>query len=57
VGAKGIQKTSLGDAFRHSLTSPLGIAVQIAMIALLVGLTQVDWESGLGAGAKSANDG
>jgi uncharacterized membrane protein YdjX (TVP38/TMEM64 family) len=56
--AKGIQKTSLGEAFRHSLTSPLGIAFQIAMIGLLVGLMQVDWEKrfagGGGKGPKSA---
>jgi uncharacterized membrane protein YdjX (TVP38/TMEM64 family) len=46
--AKGITKTSMGEAFKHSLTSPLGIALQILMIGLLVGLTQVDWEKHYG---------
>lgn len=46
--AKGIEKTTLGDTFRHTLTSPLGIGLQLAMIALLVALTQIDWEKHLG---------
>ena len=48
-GAKGIEKSSIGDTFVHSLTSPVGIAVQVAMILLLVGLTQVDWEKRFGS--------
>jgi uncharacterized membrane protein YdjX (TVP38/TMEM64 family) len=48
--AKGIQKTSVGEAFRHGLTSPVGIAIQAAMIGLLVLLTQIDWEKRLGGG-------
>jgi uncharacterized membrane protein YdjX (TVP38/TMEM64 family) len=47
--AKGIGETSLGDSFRHSLTSPWGIAVQLAMLGLLVAFTQVDWAKRLGA--------
>jgi uncharacterized membrane protein YdjX (TVP38/TMEM64 family) len=50
AGAKGIQKTSLGDAFRDNLTSPVGIALQVAMIGLLVLLMKVDWEKRLGGG-------
>ena len=48
AGAKGMQKTSLGDAFRDNLTSPIGIALQIAMLGLLVLLMKVDWEKRLG---------
>jgi len=44
ASAKGIQHSSLGDAFRDGLTSPVGIALQLAMIAGLVALTQIDWE-------------
>jgi uncharacterized membrane protein YdjX (TVP38/TMEM64 family) len=44
AGAKGIETSSIGGTFLHSLTSPVGIAVQVVMILLLVGLTQVDWE-------------
>jgi uncharacterized membrane protein YdjX (TVP38/TMEM64 family) len=41
--AARIRETSIGEAFRTSLTSPLGIAIQLAMLALLVLFTQVDW--------------
>ncbi len=51
VTAKGIQKSSLGDAFRDTLTSPVGIAIQIAMLALLVALIQIDWKKRLGGGS------
>lgn len=42
-GAHAVRQSNLGDAFRDSFTSPLGIAIQMAMLALLVGLTQVNW--------------
>ena len=48
VTAKGIEKTSIGDAFRHSLTSPVGIGLQVMMIGLLVAVTQIDWEKHFG---------
>lgn len=47
AGAKGVAKSSIGDAFRDSITSPAGIAIQLAMIALLVTFTQIDWEKRL----------
>lgn len=47
--AKGIQKTNMGDAFRHYLTNPVGIGLEVLMLGLLVLLTQVDWEKRLGA--------
>ncbi len=40
---KSIESTNVGDAFRHAITSPFGIALQVAMIVLLVGFTRVDW--------------
>ncbi len=40
---KSIQSTNVGEAFRGVITSPLGIAVQVAMIALLVLFTRIDW--------------
>ena len=46
--AKGIRASSIGDTLRQSLTSPLGLAIQIGMIVLLVALTQVDWRKRLG---------
>jgi uncharacterized membrane protein YdjX (TVP38/TMEM64 family) len=46
--AKGIGETSLGDTFRHALTSPWGIAIQLAMLGLLVAFTQIDWAKRLG---------
>src|SRR5687767_1251371 len=56
AGAKGIQSTSLGDAFRDNLTSPVGIAIQVAMLGMLVLLMKVDWEKRFGGGGKGAGD-
>jgi len=41
--AKSIKSTNVGDAFRQTITSPFGIALQVAMIVLLVGFTRIDW--------------
>ena len=54
--AKGIEKTSMGAAFKHSLTSPVGVGLELLMLALLVAFTQVDWEKRL-AGKKASGDG
>lgn len=43
-----IEHYTLGDAFRESLTSPLGIAAQVVMLAALVALAKVDWAGWLG---------
>lgn len=48
VTAKGIQKTSMGDQFLKMFTSPASIAIQLLMIAALVGLARVDWQKWLG---------
>lgn len=37
------RNTSLGDTFRDSLTSPVGIAIQVLMLGGLVLLAKVDW--------------
>lgn len=50
--AKSIQTTNLGSAFQHSLTSPVGIGLQIVMMGLLVALTQIDWEKHFGGANK-----
>ena len=46
--AKGIEKTSIGGAFKHYLTSPLGIGIEVLMLGLLVALARVDWQKHLG---------
>lgn len=41
--AEQIRATTVGEAFQETLASPVGIAIQLAMLALLVAFTQVDW--------------
>jgi uncharacterized membrane protein YdjX (TVP38/TMEM64 family) len=41
--AHEIRASSLGDTFRHALTSPFGIGLQLVMLGLLVLLSQIDW--------------
>jgi uncharacterized membrane protein YdjX (TVP38/TMEM64 family) len=41
--AKAVQDLTLGDTIRESLTSPLGIALQLIMLAGLVALAKIDW--------------
>ena len=43
VGAVSLASDNLADVLRDSLPSPLGIALQIAMLAGLVALIRVDW--------------
>jgi hypothetical protein len=40
---KSIESTNIGEAFRQVIISPFGIALQVAMIVLLVGFTRIDW--------------
>jgi uncharacterized membrane protein YdjX (TVP38/TMEM64 family) len=42
AGASAV-KHSFGSVIAKSLTSPLGIALQVAMLAALVALVRVDW--------------
>ena len=41
--AKAIEHLTIADAFRDSLTSPLGIGLQLVMLAALVALARIDW--------------
>jgi uncharacterized membrane protein YdjX (TVP38/TMEM64 family) len=42
-GARSLRTETLGDAFWSTLRSPLGFAIQLAMIAALIILARVDW--------------
>ena len=53
--AKGIEKTSMRESFTHHLTSPIGIGLELLMLALLVAFTQFDWEKRLG-GKKASGE-
>jgi len=48
LSARALRSETLGDAFWETLRSPLGLAVQIAMIAALLALTQINWQRFLG---------
>ena len=52
--AKGIRSSSLGDALKEGLTSPVGLALQIGMIGLIVALTSIDWKKHLGKGSGTS---
>ena len=54
ASAKALQHSSLGDSFGEVFSSPLGIAVQILLLAALVGFTQINWERILGPAPESA---
>jgi uncharacterized membrane protein YdjX (TVP38/TMEM64 family) len=41
--AKAVEHLTLGETIRDALTSPLGIGLQVAMLAGLVALAKVDW--------------
>lgn len=46
--AHGLKQSALGDVLAAGMTSPWGIALQLAMIAGLVALAKLDWEKLLG---------
>ena len=41
--AKAVEHLTIADTFRETLTSPLGIGLQIVMLTGLVALAKVDW--------------
>ncbi|HZF45930.1 MAG TPA: hypothetical protein VEZ26_06320 [Sphingomonadaceae bacterium] len=41
--AKEVRQSSFGELLGANLSSPLGIALQLAMIAALVALARIDW--------------
>lgn len=45
--AKSISQTSFGNMLRDQLTSPLGVAVQVGLLASLILLTRVNWRKHL----------
>ena len=54
--ARLVERYSLGDAFREVLTSPLGIALQLALLAGLAVLPRIDWAR-LADGNRGPGDG
>jgi hypothetical protein len=50
VGAASAAKDSLGSVFSEAFASPLGIALQLAMLAAIVLLLRIDWSKRLGGG-------
>ena len=48
ITARSIRSTSMGEVLREELSSPLGIAIQLAMLAALVLLARIDWRKLLG---------
>lgn len=48
VGAAHLADRTFGATFRSALTSPYGIALQLAMTVAVVGLARVDWAARLG---------
>jgi hypothetical protein len=55
AGTAGLvaEHTSLAETFRANLTSPLGIAIQIAMLGSLVALAKIDWVKIFGPADKT----
>jgi hypothetical protein len=47
TGAVAAQHTDLGRLIADSLTSPLGIAVQVLLLAAVFALTRIDWQARL----------
>jgi len=43
VSGASLAEKNLGDTFTDSLTSPVGLALQVVMLVLLVALLRVDW--------------
>ena len=55
VGGASLARDSIGDVFARSLTSPLGIALQVGMLAGLVLLLRIDWAKRLGGHHRGAS--
>ena len=56
VGAASLAADNLGEAVTHGLTSPLGIALQLVLLAALVALVRVDWAALLARRRRRAPD-
>lgn len=53
--AKIIENATVGDTFRDSLTSPLGISLQVLLLVALVAFARVDWERIFGPAPEHAD--
>lgn len=51
------EELTLADTFREALTSPWGIAFQIAMLAMLVALAKIPWARILGPADEEQEEG
>ena len=49
-----LRHTSLGETLRNGFMSPIGIAIQFALIALLVVMTRIDWAKWLAKPSEAA---
>ena len=56
VGAASLAKESFGDTLTDAFSSPLGIALQIAMLGALVVLLRVDWAAKLHAEQRAERE-
>jgi uncharacterized membrane protein YdjX (TVP38/TMEM64 family) len=56
LGARALRTETLESAFWETLRSPLGLAVQIATIAALLALTQINWQRFLGNDDRIGRD-
>ncbi|RDI55202.1 hypothetical protein DFR68_10134 [Nocardia mexicana] len=52
VSVTAVAERNLGDAFLDSLTSPVGVAVQVTLLAAVVLLARIDWTKYLPGVAK-----
>ena len=48
-GASAVKGTDFGDVLRESLTSPAGVAVQVALLVAVVAIGRIDWRKHLPA--------
>ena len=51
-----IEARTVGDTFRETLTSPLGLALQVLLLAALVAFARIDWERIFGPADAPAVD-
>lgn len=52
--AQTIRSTSMGDVLREEIASPLGIALQVAMLGAVVLLAKIDWRKHLTSRDRNA---
>jgi uncharacterized membrane protein YdjX (TVP38/TMEM64 family) len=48
TSARTLRSGTFGEAFTGQLTSPVGVALQLVMIGVLVALTMIDWRRAFG---------